>query len=172
MKLVTDVHYFGEKRAAAAGLLFEDWTSPTPAAQVTNLMDQVADYRPGRFFERELPCLMGLLGTLEQMPDLIIVDGHAVLDDQGTPGLGTHLYHALGSTTPVIGVAKAAFATAPPEAAVLRGGSQRALFVTACGVDPATARGWISSMHGPHRLPTLISAVDRLARDRAKNASC
>jgi deoxyribonuclease V len=48
---------------------------------------------------------------------------------------------------------------------VFRSDSNRPLFVTAIGVDESEARGCIKKMHGDHRLPTILKAVDRLCRD-------
>ena len=40
------------------------------------------------------------------------------------------------------------------------------LFVTAAGIDVAAAARGLKSMHGAHRLPTLLARVDALARGR------
>jgi hypothetical protein len=42
------------------------------------------------------------------------------------------------------------------------------LHVTAAGVQVGEAAGRIRSMAGPHRVPTLLKKVDRLARGRVK----
>ena len=43
----------------------------------------------------------------------------------------------------------------------------RPLFVTARGMPAADAARLVESMHGGHRIPTLIARVDHLARGRA-----
>ena len=48
---------------------------------------------------------------------------------------------------------------------LLRGTSQRPLFVTAIGIDYGQAARWIGRMHGDNRLPTILKQVDRLARN-------
>jgi deoxyribonuclease V len=63
----------------------------------------------------------------------------------------------------VIGVAKSLFPGAPATP-LLRGDSQRPLYVSATGVDLASAADNIRRMHGPHRLPTLLKQVDGLCR--------
>jgi deoxyribonuclease V len=65
---------------------------------------------------------------------------------------------------PVIGVAKTAFHGSDFAARVLRGASRNPLFVTARGVPVNDAARWVEAMHGPHRVPTLLARVDRLAR--------
>lgn len=165
MILATDVHYGAAGGAMAAGVLFDDWADGAARASYTVPVEKVAPYRPGRFYEREMPCLLALLDALAKRPGLIVVDGHAVLDTAGTPGLGAHLFEALGRSVPVIGVAKAPFRTTPDAAAVWRGGSAIPLYVTACGIAPATARAHVKAMHGTHRMPTLLALADRLGRD-------
>jgi len=66
---------------------------------------------------------------------------------------------------PVIGIAKTEFAGAVHAVPVLRGISQRPLYVTAAGIDPRQAAARILAMAGPHRLPTMLKRVDRLCRD-------
>jgi deoxyribonuclease V len=38
------------------------------------------------------------------------------------------------------------------------------LFVTAAGIAPPRAADLVRSMHGPHRIPTLLKRTDQLAR--------
>ena len=79
--------------------------------------------------------------------------------------MGAHLYDALGSRTPIIGVAKTHYEGSDHVARqVLRGQSQSPLFVTAIGVDVDWAAQQIELMHGNYRLPTLLKEVDYLCR--------
>ena len=80
---------------------------------------------------------------------------------QAPPGLGKFLYDALGGEVIVIGVAKTAFRGIPPLYQLFRGGSKRPLYVTAAGVHLDLAKDFIRSMHGEHRLPTMLKRVDR-----------
>ncbi|MGN6153760.1 MAG: endonuclease V [Lysobacteraceae bacterium] len=164
--LATDVHYT-DAGAVAAGVLFDDWGAATPLRSVTRRFDAVEPYVPGAFYRRELPCLLGLLREHALQPDVIVVDGHAFLDAAARPGLGKHLFDALDGRVPVIGVAKTAFVGMDPRFEVRRGDSARPLYVTAAGLPLAEARARIRAMHGAHRLPTLLKAVDRLCRDAA-----
>lgn len=163
MILAADVHYF-DGRARAAAVLFADWGDACAAATLTADIDAVADYEPGAFHRRELPCLAALLAKLDAPPDCIVVDGHAWLDGAGRPGLGAHLWESLQRRVAVVGVAKTRFVDTPAEAEVARGAGTRPLYVTAAGLDPALARAAVARMAGTHRLPDLLKQADRLAR--------
>ncbi|MCK6513845.1 endonuclease V [Myxococcota bacterium] len=163
MILLTDVHYPPLGGAWAAGLGCARWDDPSPASEQLVYVPEVADYEPGQFYRRELPCLLALLQAMPLAPEVIVVDGHAWLN--GRPGLGARLREATG--LPVVGVAKRRFfeGDALP---LLRGGSQSPLYVSAAGIPAEEALAYVSSMHGPHRLPTLLKRVDRLCRDAAE----
>jgi deoxyribonuclease V len=145
--------------AVAAALWFRGWQADTAERQAVESFIEVADYEPGAFYRRELPCVLGVL-ALGPHADVTIVDGYVWLAD-GARGLGAHLHTAIGGI--VVGVAKTKFAGASA-VPICRGGSRSPLFVTSVGVEPDVAAGWIASMHGPHRLPTLLKQVDTLAR--------
>lgn len=162
---MTDVDY-RDTTATAALLTFADWPDEHPASETTAVSTIAAPYRSGSFFERELPCLLPVVSRAcrEQDVDVVVVDGYADLG--GKPGLGAHLHAALsdeGIEVAVVGVAKNPFKTAGAMP-VLRGASTRPLFVSAVGVAVTTAAEWVTAMHGPHRLPTLLRRVDHLAR--------
>lgn len=161
----TDVHYrtIGDAgtAACAAAVCADGWTAQFPSAIRANLLTSVADYVPGEFWQRELPCLRSVLDGLR--PELVVVDGYVWLDADGRKGLGAHLWEALG--VPVVGVAKTAFHGSDHAVVALRGTSQRPLWVTAAGVDPARAAEHVRAMHGPHRLPTLLQLADQVARE-------
>ncbi|WP_051332714.1 endonuclease V [Cucumibacter marinus] len=165
IKLALDVDYREEGGAVAAGVLFADWTDHGPQKVLTARCAEVAPYRPGYLFERELPCLMAVIEQLESLPDAVVIDGYVTLGADRRDGLGAHLHHALGGAVPVIGVAKNRFRDTPPETEVLRGRSGHPLYVTAIGMDEAEARQHIADMHGPYRLPTLLRLADRACRE-------
>ena len=163
MFAATDVHYWPEGGAQAALLAFETLDDDVEAWSRTLQIDEVAEYEPGSFYKRELPCLLPLLRPLvEDGLDVLFVDGYVDLGPD-KPGLGRHLAEALAFEGTVIGVAKTRFATAPVQE-VLRGQSTAPLFVTAAGPESEQAAEWVRKMHGPHRLPTLLKSTDRLAR--------
>jgi deoxyribonuclease V len=160
---ITDVHYRGDA-ATAACVVAERWSDEAAVEERVVEVAHVEAYRPGAFYERELPCLLAVLGAVRSPIDAVVVDGYVHLDDACAPGLGAHLHAALGGKLPVIGVAKTAFRGATFAARVLRGESRAPLFVTAQGMAREEAARLVGAMHGAHRLPTLIGRVDRLAR--------
>ena len=68
-----DVDY-REQGAVASAILFEDFQSDNTLAEVSVKITQVADYEPGQFYKRELPCLTTLIDSLAIKPDVFIVD--------------------------------------------------------------------------------------------------
>jgi deoxyribonuclease V len=158
-----DVDYRDEG-AIAACVTFQDWPDAMPASECVVRIERVEPYEPGRFFRRELPCLLAVLEAAGAMPDIVIVDGYVWLGDEHDPGLGAYLHRALGGATVVVGVAKTRFQRARDVAEVLRGHSRSPLFVTAVGMDLALAADRIRAMHGPYRIPSLLRRVDRLCR--------
>lgn len=158
----TDVHY-REHDATAACVLASSWEASEPSAAWTRVVAPIAPYEPGAFFKRELPCL---LEVLRPAPPLtaIVIDGYVWLDEVKAPGLGAHLFSALGARVPVLGLAKTAFKGSAMATAVPRPGSTKPLFLTCIGMDEATALAHIDRLHGTFRLPTLVKRVDALAR--------
>jgi deoxyribonuclease V len=162
--LAVDVGY-NERAAQAAGVLFNRWDSEAPAREVKVEIGQVAEYVPGQFYLRELPCILELLARLDAEPDCIVIDGYVGLGEEQRPGLGHHLWISLGCRIPVIGVAKTYFHGTPAQSELYRGASARPLYVTSAGMPLDEAKGHIINMHGAYRVPTLLKAVDALSRD-------
>jgi deoxyribonuclease V len=161
-----DVHYEGGSGRAAC-VVADAWEAETPSSTYVAVIDSVEPYEPGRFFRRELPCLVSVLRLVPVLPAVVVVDGYTWLASLDRPGLGAHLYEALGRATPVVGIAKTAFAGVDRCAdvvQVVRGTSRKPLFVTAIGMDPAVAGQCVRRMAGKHRIPELVRLVDRLAR--------
>ncbi len=144
-----------------AAVIFERWEDAVPLSEYTAAFNGVEPYVPGRFFKRELPCLLAVLEKVHEPLDQIVVDGFVALGDR--PGLGMHLWEALDRRVAVIGVAKNHIRYATP-VEVVRGSSKRPLYVTAVGIDPPAAVEAIRRMHGANRIPTLLKRVDRLTR--------
>ncbi len=161
--LATDV-YYQENKAVAAGVLFNNWDDREPISQLTVPIDRVMNYEPGQFYKRELPCLWELLQQFKDLPTYIIVDGYVYLDDAKKPGLGKHLYDALQAKSIVIGVAKNRFKDISKESELLRGASQKPLYITAAGISEVEAKYFISRMYGQHRIPEMLKLVDHLSR--------
>jgi deoxyribonuclease V len=159
----TDVHY-RPTHATAACLLFRDWADDRACLESTERIDERASYQPGRFYRRELPALVSVLGQLPERPDVIIVDGYVWLGQDSDPGLGAYLYEALSGAAAVIGIAKTRFKEGPAVRAVRRGISARPLYVSAAGMELNEAAERLVQMHGAFRIPTLLKKVDRLCR--------
>ena len=78
---------------------------------------------------------------------------------------GAILHKALTRRVPVVGVAKTMFGDALSWCIpVVRGVSQRPLFVTAAGINAEEAAKGVQG-DGPHRIPTLLKLVDSAAHD-------
>lgn len=159
-----DVDY-RETSAVAAGLWFRGWQAAAAECQAVTSFPAAADYEPGQFYRRELPCLVGILQNGPRA-EIIIVDGYVWLGE-GKPGLGAHLHAAIGGV--VVGVAKTWFAGATDVVKVYRGSSRSPLFVSAVGMSAEEAAAKVSAMHGTYRVPTLLKQVDTLARSAAQS---
>jgi len=169
MLACVDVAYHA-RGATAACLLWHDWPEAIEARRVVSELAEVAPYEPGSFYRRELPCILKVLADAASPTDeieAVVIDGYVWLSADGRPGLGAHLFEALGGRVKVVGVAKTSFRGSEFAEQVLRGGSARPLFVTAAGVEPSVAAGWIRQMAGEHRIPTLLKRVDTLCRQGA-----
>ncbi|MCA9975123.1 MAG: endonuclease V [Anaerolineales bacterium] len=165
MILAVDVHY-EETEAMAAGVLFSAWDACEPDAMLLTHLSGVADYEPGYFYRRELPCVLALLAQVDPLPHTIVIDGYVYLGSEQQPGLGKHLYDALNGRIPIIGVAKTYYKGTPAATELCRGRSQRPLYVTAVGVEQTAAKQAIQQMCGSARLPDLLKRVDQLCRGK------
>jgi deoxyinosine 3'endonuclease (endonuclease V) len=165
MILAFDVYYTGDE-ARAVCLAFRHWTDTDAAQNWIEYISGISDYEPGAFYKRELPCILAILKTIDlSLVQAIVIDGYVVLDNNGKPGLGLHLYNALGSRIPIIGVAKTTYAGNDLNVAeVFRGKSERPLYVTAVGISLPDAAAHIQSMAGEYRMPTLLKQLDSLTR--------
>ena len=151
--------------AGVACLLADTWTTATPAKEISRrLQCAPEEYVPGEFYKRELPCLRAVIEDLTPSPSILVIDGYVWLGPINAPGLGAHLFEALHAAMPIVGVAKTQYRNDTWSQRVYRGKSRRPLYVTAVGLEIKAAAALVSSMHGKHRIPTLLKHVDRLAR--------
>lgn len=164
--LAIDVQYVGN-RGFVAAVSFDRWEAVRPDATYETVLNGVAEYEPGNFYKRELPCILKLLGENDLSPEIILIDGYVTLDERGRAGLGMYLYEALGGKSKVIGVAKKVFAGIGEDSKIFRGASKLPLFVTSAGIELEEAKRKIMQMYGSHRIPALLKLVDRLCRKRA-----
>ena len=161
--LAVDVQYVNSA-GYVAGVIFNQWSDCSPVNTVTCKVDKVEDYVAGKFYKRELPCILALLDENNLTPQTIIIDGYVYLDGDSIPGLGGYLYSALSESVNVIGVAKRAFSGISEECELLRGTSNTPLYITSAGEALGTAKHNIESMCGEYRIPTLLKLVDRQCR--------
>src|SRR6266446_2841792 len=160
-----DVAY-GDTAAAVAGAVIESWDAKGPSQMRVRRFDSPAEaYEAGAFYKRELPLLLPIISEFHQPIKMIVIDGYVWLDANGRPGLGAHLFASLGRRIPVIGVANTQYRNDTWSIPVLRGASQRPLFVTSAGIQTNKAAECVRRMHGDHRIPTILTLVDRAARE-------
>jgi deoxyribonuclease V len=163
MKAVLDVHY-ESTRSIAACVVFNNWLDSKPAELIRVIVPGASQYCAGRFYERELPCLMSVLQRAGREFDTIIIDGYVHLRTDVGKGLGVYLFETLPYSPVVVGVAKNPLKVADHFVPIYRGKSKRPLFVSAIGCSVEQAASSILGMHGPYRIPTLLKLADHHAR--------
>jgi len=159
--------FYHENFANTAVVGIENWNDGSPSFELTDIVTEINDYESGAFYKRELPCLLSIINKIPLDPqhDTLLIDGYVVLSDEGKLGLGGYLFNALEGKIPVVGVAKNDFVGLDKlKKVVYRGGSKKALFVTAMGFDLQKASELVSSMHGEFRFPTILKLVDQQCR--------
>jgi deoxyribonuclease V len=164
MKAAVDVSY-REGSAVAACVTFNAWLDGEPTSRVRELLPAAARYRAGRFFERELPCLMAVLARAETRFEVILIDGYVHLRADSGKGLGARLAEALPYSAVVIGVAKNPLVIADRFVPITRGRSRKPLLVSAIGCPVERAAALVAGMHGPFRIPTMLRLADQCARE-------
>jgi len=168
MKLIVAVHFEDAQAtsATAAAVAFDAWD----AAEATRTyLSRIAHVEPavrGALDLRELPCVMQLLREHKLEPELILIDGCVHLDANETPGLGQHIFHALGGSVPIVGVSKKRLPGLTAQFEVMREEETQPLLVTCAGIDIGAAKARLRAMHGRKRLPTLMKLVARLAKNK------
>jgi deoxyribonuclease V len=153
--------------AAVAGALIRSWDAEGVSQMRVRRFDgPPRNYEPGALYKRELPLLLSIVSDFDQPIEVIVVDGYVWLDANDLPGLGGHLFSSLGCRIPVVGIAKTRYRNDTWSISVLRGESRRPLFITSAGTQAREAAECVRRMHGDYRIPTIISVVDRAARER------
>jgi deoxyribonuclease V len=164
MILAVDVDYRGLS-AKVAGVTFSEWDAEEEDEIYVSYVEGIAEYVPGSFYKRELPCILALLSEHNLSPDIIVVDGFVYLNGIDMPGLGKHLHDALDKNIAIVGVAKRIFKGINNDFALCRGESKNPLYITSEGISTNQARDAIARMHGKHRHPTLLKKVDSICRE-------
>ncbi len=163
MKAVLDVHY-DEQIAHAACVEFLKWNDTDPVRAITVSTRVLSDYRPGRFFERELPCLLTVLKRARRQYESLIIDGYVFLKEPVVNGLGAHLEQVLPYSPEVIGVAKNPLRVADRFVTITRGKSKKPLFISSVNIPVEEAAKLVAGMDGAFRIPTLIRLADKVCR--------
>ena len=157
--------FYTDDASHVAGVTFDNWQDCEPTEIYTACLPPSAEYQPGQFYKRELPCILALIEQHNLVPDVIVIDGYVFLDGISSPGLGKYLHESLDEIPAIVGVAKNPFRGTTSEYQVLRGQSTRPLYVTSVGITLADAKRNIQAMHGPYRMPTLLALVDAASKD-------
>lgn len=166
MKLALDIHHDGQA-ALAAAVAFDDWAAPEATRSYTTRIAQLPKAVRGELDLRDLPCFLQLLQAHALQPELIVINGWVHLDALEAPGLGRHLYHALGSRTAIIGVSRTSKPDTPAQFQIIREEETRPLTITCVGIDLGAAKARLRMMHGRRRIPTLLKLVTRIAKGAA-----
>lgn len=170
VKIVLDVCYDADGAGTGgwvSAVAFGDFLDEAPLSSWTKRVENVEPYESGQFHKRELPCLIMALADAPEPFDMVVVDAHVYLDDEGEPGLGRRLWEDLqakGIDAAVIGVAKKGFHGLGDSSRAFRPGSERYLTVTSVGMVQSEAVRLVESMHGNHRIPTMLRLADALCR--------
>ncbi len=169
MILAFDTYYF-EDKAKTVCIAFESWANESNFKIYDEILGGIEEYTSGEFYKRELSCILSLLEKIKveiAHIELIIVDSFVYLDDEGKFGLGGYLYKALDEKVPIIGVAKTNFATIDNlKKSLLRGDSQKPLYITSIGIDLEKATELIQNMEGKFRNPTILKHLDTLTKEK------
>ena len=158
-----DVHY-EKDLAIAAAIVFNHWSDESIVDHFVVRCKSGGRYQAGSFYQRELGPLLEVIRQFEEPIHTYVIDAYCHLSADGSPGLGARLHQELSNEIQVIGVAKNRFRDTSHAIEVLRGESDRPLFVSSIGIDYQAAANHIQSMSGEHRIPNLLKSVDRLAR--------
>lgn len=166
MILAIDVHYRNNTAKVVCAVL-QHWKDDAAIDYRVKYVDAVAEYIPGEFYKRELPCILEILQDIDLATiSCIVIDGFVVLDDAGKHGLGGYLYEHLDRKVPVIGVAKSNFHQNTRHVIpVCRGESANPLYITAIGTNLQQAADNIQGMHGEYRIPTVLKELDRKTKE-------
>jgi deoxyribonuclease V len=164
MFVAADVHYPPSGGARAALVAANDLSFSSINFENAVFVPEVAPYKSGEFFRRELPPLRVVLIEVVPNIEILIVDGYVDLDPGGRPGLGAYAHEEFG--IPVIGVAKTLFMPATHAIPVLRGSATRPLYVTAMGIPVTSGAAIVRAMEGKYRIPDALRRADALARGR------
>jgi deoxyribonuclease V len=163
MNAALDVHY-DKQIAYAACVEFLNWNDTDSVRTIVVSTKVLSNYRPGRFFERELPCLLAVLKKARRQYESIIIDGYVFLKAPVVNGLGAHLEKILPYSPKVIGVAKNPLRVSDRFVTIFRGKSKKPLFISSVNIAVEEAAELVSGMDGAFRIPKLLRSADKACR--------
>lgn len=179
MILITDVCYDEQNNSAhIGGITFSDWTSDDVIDKFE--IDKTgidAEYIPGEFYKREMPCLIKLWNSIpedvKKNISTVIVDGFYDIWDC-RPGMGHHFKDWLSengySNIEVVGIAKTkcretnkftlpVYRTKESKESKWRG----AIWVNGSNKNEDYVKR-VMSMAGKFRIPSIVKKVDHVSR--------
>lgn len=171
MKIIFDVCYLNTV-ANVAAILFDDYTSDKIIEKYSITIPEVtAEYIPGQFYKKEMPCLITLWNSIpeniKQQIDTVIVDGLYDLWD-GKPGMGHHFHDWLTENNynvDVIGIAKKKFKENSSYIIKVTRGIDSTIPLNVNGSNKSiNYEKLIKSMYGKYRIPFIVKEVDKLSR--------
>lgn len=165
MVLALDVHYKDDGSAKSVGVLF-NWNDIQPKEIFIEYVKETAEYIPGEFYKRELPCLLKVIEKVN-INDLeaIVIDGYVYIDNDKRFGLGGHLWQALNKQIPIIGVAKNFYhGNTETVKQIYRGKSKKPLYISSVGLELDTASDFITQMPSEFRIPDLLKQLDVITK--------
>lgn len=168
-KLALDTYYWSDSLAKTVGVVFNNWSDSEPIKIITDTCTTFGPYIPGKFYIRELPCVLGLLTKIDISEfDTLITDSFLRLrdsDGNDSDGLGMKLYEALGKPEwiDIWSIAKTEFGKCHEiSCPVLRGEAINPIYVQALKVGNQKAGEIVRDvMNGQYRIPTLLKILDK-----------
>jgi deoxyribonuclease V len=158
--------YYKKESATTALVEFSDFSSDKVTGTFIQKSEIPAPYIPGKFFLRELPCILKILEKANRVYKIILIDGFVFLRKPACYGLGGHLAKALDFKTVIIGIAKNYFNLAERFVEIKRGKSSKSLYVSSFKMKPEKAGSLIKEMFGSYRIPYMLKLTDRLSKSQ------
>lgn len=156
-----DVYYYGNY-ARACCIVFSNSEEEIISEYISDI-EGIEEYISGKFYKRELPCILKVIEKVEENIDIIITDSFIWVDGY-KKGLGAYLFESINHKIPIIGVAKSYLKGSTAYLKIYRGKSYNPLYVSAIGIDLNYAAKLIKSLKGDFRIPDILKKVDKLSR--------
>ncbi|MFW0716795.1 endonuclease V [Pedobacter sp. N23S346] len=167
MILALDVHYKDDGSAKSVGILF-NWNDIQPKEVLIEYIKETAEYIPGEFYKRELPCLLKIVEKvcIHEL-EAIVIDGYVYIDNDKRFGLGGYLWETLNEQIPIIGVAKNFYqGNIETVKQIYRGKSKKPLYISSVGLELGMASDFILQMPGVFRIPHLLKQLDTITKEK------